>query len=455
MLIAGAIHALLCLGIILVRDHSLRRDFDRDLRARAQLVAAALAKGSEAAPVVAFEQAVEAVELIRPDPGSITQLRASDGTLVGTTHPGLRLPFGSIPEDQRDGAISLDGRTLGRDGEPYRMVTVSAERSGERFYIQHGASLEPVFAGLRELRSLLMLVFLPGAITASGVAAWFVAHRALSRIDRVADALRAVRAGEPAPRIEAGAGADEIGEMVSEMNGMLARLEASFRAQERFIINVTHELKTPVSILLAQAQLLRADRGDVPAYREFAISVEEEMRRLAALLESFLTLARSGQGQRYVESSLVSLNEVIVEAIRRAGPDAHEKSVALVPTLGECGDEEPVLRGDGELLTTALTNLVRNAVEHSPPGAPVDLLMERDNGDCRIAVVHRTMRDDQGVLKAFARPGRRRSRELAMEVARGIAQLHGGDVWTEEAPGTGRSVLRVSLAAAVAGVGTD
>src|SRR5690606_6990901 len=123
----------------------------------------------------------------------------------------------------------------------------------------------------------------------TGLAEWRCGGRGARRIEEVSRSVQAASSVQAA-RMDMPAPSDEIGGMVVEMNSMLSRLEGAFRAQERFIVDVTHELKTPVSVMLAEAQVLKkSTTAGIERYRQFVESVEEEMRRLGSLLESFLT----------------------------------------------------------------------------------------------------------------------------------------------------------------------
>jgi two-component system OmpR family sensor kinase len=430
--------------LLTARSHYFGSQFDRDLQSRAKVIAAALA--AQAPSGGALDTTLRAVGAAQGERASIVQVRSEHGLLASSV-PGVELPVLEASGATR--FETIDGDQVGLPGTTLRMVSVPATWRDERVWVQEVASLDAVNRSQAALRSLLMLL-LPVMFLGTGLAAWYLSGHALRRIHEVAEALRHVKMGGATTRVEVADSADEIGEMVGEMNAMLGRLESAFRSQERFIVNVTHELKTPVAIMLAQAQLLKGSPDSVPkGHREFVLSVEEEMRRLGALLESFLTLARAGQGHR-IESSLVSLHEVVIEAIRRVSPEASAKRMSLVPLLEEGdGQQDCTVRGDEDLLTTALTNLIRDAVEHAPPGSPVEVAIASVDSQLRLEVRHRPERDIGGSAISHARPGRRRTRELGLEIARGIAQLHGGDVWAEESGGANRAVMRLPAAAPV------
>jgi signal transduction histidine kinase len=267
-------------------------------------------------------------------------------------------------------------------------------------------------------------------------------------VRQVTKAAHDIQAGDLNRRLPIPAACDEIGEMVREMNGMIERLDAAFTAQRKFILDVTHELKTPVSILLAEAQVLgRTSPENAPErYEAFVQSVEEETRRLGQLLESFLTLARASHGETYVAESLVSVNEVVVEAAGR-----WEQVGALMGTrvklILDEGDEdgnETNIRGDHELLATMLENLLCAVSEQSGPKRVLEVTVGRDY---HRAVVSVRALDPETMRPASTRLIRHRSHELRMAIVEGIVQLHAGEVQTS---GTCAKVSLPGVAAAIA-----
>ena len=207
----------------------------------------------------------------------------------------------------------------------------------------------------------------------------------------------------------------------------LARLEA-FRRE--FVSDVSHEIKTPLTGILGAVDLLEGDSPLVPLIRR-------ESKRLNALVQSILDLARLEQPDRGFERLETDLVALVQETVRECGPAAEAKGVRL--TL----DEPPLLpvvqTVNPQLLSQALSNLVLNAVRHS--GAPeVFVALKRTNGDVRIVVEdhgigipseHRTR-----VFERFHRVDPARAAEsggagLGLAIVRRIAQLHGGDVTLE------------------------
>jgi two-component system, OmpR family, sensor kinase len=239
-------------------------------------------------------------------------------------------------------------------------------------------------------------------------------------------------------RLEGAGHEPDVRRLVETMNAMLGRLEVAFLAQDRFISEVSHELKTPVSVLLLEAQVLERSEPDPLVYAKFVASVEDEMRRLSQLVESFLTLARAKHGETQVRRVSVDINDTAVEAGQHCYGYARMRELTLPMTLVPEEDcpEAPIVWGDPDLLRTMIENLLRNAIAVSPRQSSVDLsvtcvdqqvtVLVRDRGPgVPEAMASRIF--ERFVTADHARQGHKGS-GLGLAIARGIAELHGGQI---------------------------
>src|SRR5262245_43897356 len=228
---------------------------------------------------------------------------------------------------------------------------------------------------------LAFLVLVPLTTAAATLAAWLLVGRRHAGLRQITRFVRRI-GPERLDRRLSGVGAGELGAVAAELNRMLARLQDSFQAHDRFVGEVSHELKTPVSILLLEAQVLMRSPPDAGAHARFVASVEEEMRRLGKLIESFLALARAGQANARLPRMAVDMNASAMEAGRCCWALARLREVRLAITLA--GDDRfedgPVVDGDPELLRTLIDNLLRNAVMIAPRNSTVDLRVALDGG---------------------------------------------------------------------------
>lgn len=227
------------------------------------------------------------------------------------------------------------------------------------------------------------------------------------------------------------------------------RLEAIRRD---FVVNVSHELKTPVGALQLLAETIGDAAEDPEAVRRFAAKMGIEASRLSALVHEIIELSRLQVAGALGQPGLVRLDEVIREAAERAQTGAHAKGIEV--TVG--AQDEAYVYGDHALLVTAVRNLVDNAISYSGPGSHVGVGVRLRDDVAEVAVV------DQGIgippeqqvriFERFYRVDPARSREtggtgLGLSIVKHVTADHGGEVTVWSEPGRG-STFTLRLPAA-------
>lgn len=327
---------------------------------------------------------------------------------------------------ERPDPASRSARTVargfvGRDGERYVLVMMLGDASAYRELASAGQSL--------------VLAAVVGLLAAA-VAGWFIAGIAVAPFDRLRAVARHLRPEALGDKIELGHSSAEVEQLTRELEDVRSRLAAAFAAQERFLSNVTHEIKTPIAVLLVEAQTLQSE--DLPeAAAEFVRSAEYEMTRLGKLVEAFLMLTRLRDSRGLINTLSCGVNDLVMDSVEDCQLMAEQHGVHLRPVLLE--DEETIdteVRGDRELLITMLNNLIRNAIRFSSPTQTVAVDVARDDSSVLIAVL------DEGpgippdrlatIFDRFAQAPeeqrRGRGHGLGLAIAQGIAELHGGEI---------------------------
>jgi two-component system, OmpR family, sensor histidine kinase SenX3 len=221
----------------------------------------------------------------------------------------------------------------------------------------------------------------------------------------------------------------------------LRRVEAIRRD---FVANVSHELKTPVGALSLLAETVESASDEPEAVRRFARRMQQESTRLTNLVQDLMTLSRIQGEEPLGELHAVSLDEVIAEALDRSQIKAGAKEIELA---GD-GPSGLKVRGDEELLTTALRNLVDNAIAYSPERTRVvvttrtveDQLVEISVTDQGIGI---PQADLERIFERFYRVDAARSRQtggtgLGLAIVKHVTTKHGGEVtvWSQEGSGS-------------------
>ncbi|MEM1353269.1 MAG: HAMP domain-containing sensor histidine kinase [Planctomycetota bacterium] len=468
----GAVFTVVVLVGLSLAQGAVNRSFDEQLQDRVRQMVAVMVQSADPFSPEALGEAVEAESQAIYFRAFLVQVRDGEGRVVARSKSlGARsLPMpghaGEVESRTLDGGEvlstipwkDLTGTASGTDA--YRMVTLRFESPGlEPKLVQVATSLEPVAQPL-ELINDLAWSGLGLGLLAAAIASWFASGRAMKRFGQVSDAVRAVTVDELSQyRIDPPSGDVEITRLVDDLNLLLQRVEAGLKAREGFIHDVSHELKTPLSVVLSQAQVLQISRKTDPGTQAFARSVAEEMGHLARLVESLLALARADANRDLASARDASVYDVVVAAVGHNQPLAREDGVTLELNIEQSPDEiaeaslsdgpegpgaagwddsEMMFFGDPDLVTSMLSNLIRNAVSVSKPGDRVKVSVGR-SGDAAAMRV----RDqgpgisEQAIGRIFNRfeqardPAGRYGSGLGLAIAQAVAKLHEGSLSVE------------------------
>ena len=266
------------------------------------------------------------------------------------------------------------------------------------------------------------------------LAVWWLAALTLAPLRRVAEGLRQ-RDEQSLAAVPMQGLPDEVVPLVSALNGLLQRLGSTLQAQRAFVADAAHELRSPLTALTIQLQLLRRAGDD--ASRTLAIdALAAGIERAARLVEQLLTLARNEPGAPATMVDGLDLTAIARAAVVETAPLAQVRASALALL-----DGAPVLvRGDAAALAVLARNLVDNAVRYSPAGARVQVRSFFD-GEAAVLQVDDAGRgipasDRERVFDRFYRHsgGDEPGTGLGLAIVRSIATRHGANVVLGDSP---------------------
>ena len=354
------------------------------------------------------------------------------------------------PWDRHAYVRALAGRTVystvWSGGTWMRILSMPIERGGRvEEVLQLAYPLDGVLREIDELTSTL-LALVPFGLVAAGLGGAFLTGRALRPVRKIAATAALLGASDLSERLPV-AGRDEFSELSSSFNAMLARLEEAFERQRRFTADASHELRTPLSIIQANTSMALEHPWPEERYREFLAAIDTAAGRQSRIVEELHFLARVDAGALARDVGPVCLIEVLEEAaeavFRPERPGIRLE--ALDPGL--------LVPGSGSELTRLFTNLLENAVRHTPPegsvtvSATVDALSVTvtvtDTGE-GIAPEHLPHLGERFYRVDAARSSGTGGTGLGLAICRSITEAHGGRMTIESQVGEGTAV-RVRL----------
>lgn len=296
------------------------------------------------------------------------------------------------------------------------------------------------------------------ALLLAGFASARVSRAALRPLEDMTALAGQIAAGDRGRRLghqrtdsELGRTAAAFDSMLDELEAALATANAAEAGMRSFLADASHELRTPMAGLQANAELLLREELDRPERERVAVAMIRETRRAARLVDDLLTMARLGQGGVRLATERVDLARLAEAEVARA----RTLAPSLTFTVTATAEPDPVVLGDPLRLGQILTNLLDNARHATPAGGTVTVDVRRSGGQVLLEVA------DTGpgvpateralIFERFGRGDASRSRDtggagLGLPIARGLAVAHGGELTYADSPAGAR--FRVDLPAA-------
>jgi two-component system, OmpR family, heavy metal sensor histidine kinase CusS len=413
-------------SIWLVVTHSLRAAIDESLAAQINGVATVLQ--SEYWPGKPEHLREELSEYAEATP---------EGRLIEVRNP--------------QGEVLIGGSQTAKSGH-YRTLQSEVTVQGQRFRIAVAAPLEGTELTLRRLREVLLWAT-PFVLLVGSLGGYWMSRRALQPVDAITRAAQSIGIENLSERLEVPTAGDELARLAETWNGMLARLETAVKRLSEFTADASHELRTPITLIRATAELMLRRERSAETYREALRHIIGESDRTTRLIEDLLLLARADAGLPALPLDRLELTPLVRDICEQGQILAQERQLEI---SAEVPDQPVYVDANDPALRRLLLLLVDNAVKYTPAGGRITVSVALDSSGPTV-----TVRDTgigipdtalPHVFERFYRVDESRNREaggagLGLSIAQWIAERHHARLEAESVLGRG-SAFRVRFPSA-------
>ncbi len=435
---------LLVVGLLvgsLVESHFEEQDL-MELRGKLELVRHALAKVRIPSDLTTVPQSLSDALIGHPDL-SVAILGPDHRILFTTPSAAFANHLLEQPSSKN---LSSEARLVRweQNGKVYRGISANAATgiAGQpSATVALAINIEHHQAFMKEFHNNLWLAITAG-ILLTIVLGWVAARRGLVPIHQMADVAKGISASHLSDRLSSNSVPPELANLAIAFNEMLARLEGSFHRLSDFSSDLAHELRTPISNLMTQTQVALSKRRSADEYREILYSNLEEYERLARMIADMLFLAKADNGLIIPSNEIVNLPKEVRELFGFYEAIADEQGVSLILT------GEGTVEGDRLMLRRALSNLLSNAIRHTPHGGSIKVFIDQfkpeetnlaiENSGETIATEHLSRLFDR-----FYRvdPSRQKANDgagLGLAITKSIIEAHQGSIQVFSSNGSTR-----------------
>ena len=423
---------------------------DESLRSTAETVASAYMQELEEEGSIAKANEVVLAQMVFPNRyvevvDTEGRVVAQSSNLVGYS---LTLSAATLSEARLRSVGFVVSKTIESESLGVRVAAVPlSKNSNNPFgFAVVAESLNVIEAGLRRLRRDFF-AGVPLVLLFASLGGYFLARKSLAPIALMNAQTQRITAENLSSRLDLTNPRDELGQLATTINALLARLDATFTEQQRFIADASHELRTPLAVLRGETEVALEQNRGAEDYRESLALIKDEAERLTRIVENLFILARQPVDQHSIMKEPLRLNEVVSECVRSAQVLATQRGLRLHL---DGATSEVNFTGDDEMLKRMLLNLLDNAVKYTAPGGDVGVALSTQNGSARIVVTDSGIgipaADQPRIFDRFYRVDKARSRALGgaglgLSIAKWIVEAHGGTIAVQSIPTQGSEFI--------------
>ena len=321
-----------------------------------------------------------------------------------------------------------------RQGHHWRMLAHETTLAGRPVWLLMAGSIDEHYDIMNSVQAGFFLL-LPLVLLGSVTGGYALSRRALSPVGRLTETARSISLTSLDARVPVPPTRDELQSLAEAWNDLLVRLEEEVNRSARLTMDISHDLRSAMTVILANAQLALRRSRTPEQYRHTLCAIQQESFHVLAMLEDMLLAAQSTNAEQQVEKSQVCFNEIVMEVFEASKAAATMKDQQLSLTEAENLEDEIWLQGNRSLLRRLTNILVDNAIKYTPRGGRVALSLRRAGSTVIFSVsdngigipIHMQGR----VFDRLFRADSARSRKdtpgsgLGLSIAKWIADVHG------------------------------
>jgi len=334
------------------------------------------------------------------------------------------------------------------DHHKYHILWSKFQTENDSAYIlETAASVKDVFEELDRL-FYLFLIIIPSGLIITGIAAYFISKAAFKPIAQMTETAKNISGENLDQRLVLPKAKDEVRALGETLNEMIERIDKAFKSQKRFVANASHEIKTPLTVIQTELEILDKKIKDDES-KESIKNVLSEIENLTKLTNSLLTIAKMDSTQNKLIISKLRIDELLAECSQALNSAALKKNIQINLLI----DDAIEIQGDKGKLKSVFLNLIDNAIKYSNRDSMVAIILEKISDDKVKIKIENTgpgisSSEMPYIFNRFYRSNEIRAEisgsGLGLSIAKEVVELHKGEIKVESEPGA-KTVFKVIL----------
>jgi signal transduction histidine kinase len=334
----------------------------------------------------------------------------------------------------------------------YRQIMYVVQRSKTLFILQIAVPTSYLERDARMLLFFFFVVGIPVTLILAGIGGLYLSSKALEPVREIVEKAKHLNPSNLSERLPEPNQEDEIHMLTTTLNDLLGRIQRAFESQEHFLADASHQLKTPLAILRGELDVFRGKTRSAEDMTAFLDSASQELEHLSRLVDDLLLLAKIDAGAGSLLLQKIRMDELLIDSIGKFELPASLRKIKFRFDLQgwseNQSDDEFMVNGDRDLLTSMFRNLLDNAVKYSPSNSLIEVALRTHEGNLQVEIKDQGEPIPVGVVERlfqrYERGGLRLGSSasgtgLGLPIARRIAELHGATISVIQGAKVGKS----------------